>query len=556
MYSAPIGPIDLPADRLIALGRCALAAFCLFAIYLDPTDPARNVPAILAILATYFALACLLVWLTTRSELQQGSHQPILLIDVGVITVLMYLSGGPASPFFVLYIFVLMAAALRWNWRGAAEMTALLFVLLHLLIWDGMFRAPSVAEFELNRSIIRAIFLLVAGLMLASFAAFRERSRERLAALAAWPSPASAGANLARDQPLALALPHVSAVMEARRILVVWRQSEQTSYVCWAAGEYLREQRNSAAREEWVTPRLRSVTFASTDVSSRIYIAAKGSQTVDGPLIDPALQEEFQLHSVASAPFLDASCHGRVFILDRPHWTVEHLALTEIVAARIAMEIEHYILALQLETSAAARERLRITRDLHDGLLQNLTAAALQLKTATTGADATASAAMESVRKLLIEEQRQVRSLVEATRSALPQADCLLAAETRQLGERMQRLWGCEIRVSVEPLDVVVRRELGRQIDFIVCETVANAVQHGGASHVDVRIDKTHSGLSLCIANDGVGLNGAAGVYDVTKLATLRMGPASLRDRVTELGGSLVLFNAPDRVELQITLPV
>ena len=68
-----------------------------------------------------------------------------------------------------------------------------------------------------------------------------------------------------------------------------------------------------------------------------------------------------------------------MFILDRSHWGDDDLTLAEIVASRLHLELEYYALSVELKETAASRERIRLARDLHDGVLQTLTGAALQL---------------------------------------------------------------------------------------------------------------------------------------------------------------------------------
>ena len=59
----------------------------------------------------------------------------------------------------------------------------------------------------------------------------------------------------------------------------------------------------------------------------------------------------------------------------------DDLVLGAIVARQTASQMDQFYLLKQLQQTAAMEERVRLARDLHDGLLQSLTAAALQLQT-------------------------------------------------------------------------------------------------------------------------------------------------------------------------------
>ena len=68
---------------------------------------------------------------------------------------------------------------------------------------------------------------------------------------------------------------------------------------------------------------------------------------------------------------------------NRRDWRVKPDVLAE-MNRRIGIELEHYALRLQLADTVSAMERVRVARDLHDGILQSLTAAGLQLKARKT----------------------------------------------------------------------------------------------------------------------------------------------------------------------------
>ena|SRR5437764_7352611 len=84
-----------------------------------------------------------------------------------------------ASPFFIFYVFVLLAVTLRWNWRGALGCAGMLIFMLLILSWKA---APNFRQlighpdFELNATVMRLIFLFVAGGTLAFFGAIREQN--------------------------------------------------------------------------------------------------------------------------------------------------------------------------------------------------------------------------------------------------------------------------------------------------------------------------------------------------------------------------------------------
>src|SRR5262245_26912617 len=106
-------------ERLIAAGRAILAASSLFAIWLNPSEPLKHAHVAYTLLALYLVYAVLLgawVWSTADSlaRLRLASH----VVDLAAFTVFMYFTEGPTSPFFLYFVFALVCATLRWQWRG------------------------------------------------------------------------------------------------------------------------------------------------------------------------------------------------------------------------------------------------------------------------------------------------------------------------------------------------------------------------------------------------------------------------------------------------------
>src|SRR6266699_2070588 len=99
---------------------------------------------------------------------------------------------------------------------------------------------------------------------------------------------------------------------------------------------------------------------------------------------------------------------------------------------------------------------------------------------------------------------------------------------------------------------IAFRRKLAQQLDFILAEAIANAVRHGRASRVDVRVKKSAEYMQLWIRDNGHGVEERNGVYGEAELAAENWGPSSLRSRIAELNGSLVLSSSPEGVELRV----
>jgi signal transduction histidine kinase len=542
-----ISALEIPAEQVIARARLFLAIAGGVAVWLDPTRSDFKHLS-LVIFGVYSAVALLLLFLIdlrlpTRRE-QRVMHFGDLVAVCGVLAV----TEASTSPFFVMFLFVLLAAAVRWSWRGVLATTAVLLALFTLI------SAADVAtggELTYSYLIPRYAYLSVAGIMLAYVTVLRERAQLRLSTLAEWPGsePASSADAWMHDW-----FAHAARVFDSPRILAVWDQADEPyrRFALWNGGTFAEEQQPSADGRDLVAPDLVEAAFVTPDVRSGVCLRTGGSYRSATPLVQAAVVERYEMSSVASAPFAGSTCKGRIFILDRRSWSNDHLLMSQIIAQRLGVELDRESFDRQLHDAVAARERVRLARDLHDSTLQSLAAAAIQLKVATLHADPDTKTQIDEVRAQLGAEQARVRNFVQETRvTAMPHAPVgMLLARTEAAG----RQWGCGTRVSFDPVDLPVSPGLAHQLSLLFAEAVANSCRHGGADRVDISLASRDGELTVLISDDGCGLP-QKGAYDESAVRQLGIGPTSIRERVLELGGSLSLESSPDGLTMHLRLP-
>jgi signal transduction histidine kinase len=543
---------EAPAERIIAQGRLGLATLCLVGIYFDPIQPAQLAYNILVVYLVYSAV---LVGLWQRSlpstTLQVASH----VIDIGVACILMLLTEGYTSPLFVFFTFTLLAATLRWDWEAVAATTVLVCALFIIgaVTESGLTNAIRVDR-DLDRLLIRSGYLIVTGGLLCFVSAVRERTRERLARLAAWRADEALDPS---TSPIAAALSHTGKLCEAPRVLVVWTQTDSAfKHVALCDHGQFHESREAAERfGALVRTELAAQTFITKNASSNLVKFRTGPAPISAPLLDNELIARFHIASVATAAFHGTTCAGRIFILDRHSWSDDHLLLTELVSVRMAIELDRAMLQRHAIQAAAGREKIRLMRDLHDGLLQSLTAAGLQLEMTLRQSSEEVSTRIRVVQRLIKKEQHRVRDFVQEMRSPTNQTgDIALIEGLQHIVSEAGDEWSCATSLKIEPEDMSVSQVLARQVILIISEAIANAVRHGHASKVDVLIREYGNRLSINISDNGRGF-GDVHSNDGTH-ASESTGPRSLRERVHELGGSLTASTSSHGVELELGIPL
>jgi signal transduction histidine kinase len=531
----------LPAEALVDAGRLVLAALALLTTSIDPVQPAGSATIVRGLLIAY--LIFVMVLLAVPAERKSGGRLQLALhaIDIAVFSALMHYGEGPTGRFFPFYNFALIAATLRWSWRGALA-TALVLVSLMLLmtLFDS---GPAHAHMP-TRLIMRAGNLLVVGVLLAALGAYLDKSRDRLARLAAWPREDLGDGE---TPALAASLRHAASVIGSERIVVAWEDSEepflQTAHWTGESCEFARHPETRLS--EVVVRELDGRSFYAFGPAGRVLLPF-GSKPIVAA-VKPSFAESFAIGVSCSAPFAGRDVAGRVFILAPGPFTPGLLHLAEIVAARIGAELEQFGLRSALANAAILRERARLARDLHDGLLQDLTAARLTIKSLTNAPGETTKADLEEIAGMLGEHQQRIRGFVKAV-NPKPVPDWDFAAEFVTLTAMLERQWQCEVVATLHPADLILPGSLGYQVFLIFGEAMANAVQHGHSRRIAVDVARKDQRLHMLIKDDGCGLPHREGGG--------MPGPFSLRQRVSDLGGTLQLATSGQGVELAIDLPI
>lgn len=208
---------------------------------------------------------------------------------------------------------------------------------------------------------------------------------------------------------------------------------------------------------------------------------------------------------------------------------------------------------------APAAERVRLARDLHDGVLQTLTGAALRLEAARQllGTEpAAAGRLIEEVQEILVFEQRELRDFIgdlETERASGPEA-AGLDERLARLTERIAHLWELEVELRCRLGRMALPARLAHDIYRIVQEALVNAARHGRASRATVDLDGDGPAIRVSVADNGRGFP-FQGEYDFATLTAARLGPVSLKRRVAALGGRLDIASSAAGARIEVSLP-
>src|SRR5712691_11613344 len=107
-------------EKIIAFCRVLLALVTLAVVFVDPRQPSFRPEIAYPLLTAYVAYSAILFLLVRGDYLRQDSIGPSsAAVDIAFVTVLsMFTEGGSGtSPFFLLHVFVISTASVRWGLR-------------------------------------------------------------------------------------------------------------------------------------------------------------------------------------------------------------------------------------------------------------------------------------------------------------------------------------------------------------------------------------------------------------------------------------------------------
>jgi signal transduction histidine kinase len=196
-------------------------------------------------------------------------------------------------------------------------------------------------------------------------------------------------------------------------------------------------------------------------------------------------------------------------------------------------------LHVELAERSRAEERLRIARELHDALGHHLTAMSLNLEVAahqTTGAARDNVRTAQSLARLLLGDIREIAYSMKQGRAT-------------DIVEGLARLAEIvpvpAVHVEVPPEVRIGDPRSSHALLRCAQEFVTNSIRHAGARNVWIALRADAAELELTARDDGAGAR------------ELRPGGglSGMRERLEELGGSLVIEAAGSGFALRATVP-
>jgi signal transduction histidine kinase len=482
---------------------------------------------------------------------------------------------GPSSPFFLFFVFVVVAAAYRWGFRETSFTAAITVVFLlaeTALVGTGLVASQFLPEesFDLTRVVMRAIYLMLMGFLLGILGEEEKRLRREHEIVAR--AMARAGSQVGVWETLRSVLSEFICAFVARGAVVCFEHVETGRGFVWEA-RTSPDDPDLGLHTFELEPSEREIYFfespegfwcwrtssSPTGALRSISIDERGLRLREP---EPAVPDGFQaLHPnrslmAVSFRFRD-DWRGRLFLVD-PKVAMPRergVRLLRTLVEQVGPTVHSVYLTSCLRAQARALERSRVAAEIHDGAIQSLIAVELEIEALrrrmgdANGVAKDLAGLKGQVRKEVLELRDLMRSLrsIEVDSYGLP--DYL-----RDAVEQFHRETGIEARFHSEPSEVRLSPRVCREIVHILREALVNVRKHSGAKNVLVRFGAEDGGYTLVIDDDGKGFP-FSGRWSQENLTANRRGPAVIRERVRAIGAEMTIESTPDsgsRLEIKV----
>lgn len=543
-------PINASADAeawMVFGMRVLLAVSALLTLYIGPGGVVLTGKWTWLVFAAYVLHSLTLLAISSyRAGFWHGPR--VYWIDIAWYGLMIWASGGTASPFFSFFLFAILASSFRHGFDAGAKLTlgSVLVATVSVLATQGLA--------SLHILLLRATFVLALGYMVAFWGGLAVDQRRRLALLR----------DVSRLSNPRFGVQHtLDSLME--KILrfyggdtcVLLMQDSHERWILNTAHHPRSGRAISRSRPdvEDVQPLLALESGSTLYRAGRRFPPGRASAVrlatgerewhntdldACGHVADLLDAESF---ISASLPLRKGA--GRIFVTGRRLRRGDATFLKHIVQQAFPV-IETIDLLDRLASEAAFRERQTIARDLHDSTIQpyiGLRHAVAAIRN-QAGADSVVAPELDRLLEMCSGVIGDMRDFAQRFRSGRQEEAELLVALRRQL-RQVETFYGLDVMLEVQA-DSTINDRMAAEVFQIVTEGISNICKHTRARTAGVVVEEGDGQLAIDIFNPT-----ADGGH-----APAPFRPRSIAERVQALGGQLDVEADNRQTLLRIRIPI
>ncbi len=544
-------------ERQIAYARPIFMVLALVDL-LDRPPSERGPHAVLFV--TVYLIVSLV--LALAQNLQWIGELPLPLpLDLAVLAVFLVLTRSVVAFWFV-YLYVALAAGIRWGTRRSVVLAGV--VTLALLIRTAMNGPLAWNQMVSWIALSTGTFAAGAGI---SFLGSRQRrhatEQEFLAQLTG-----QLEVDRGMAESLRLVLGDLTTAFACEEAILAFRDTDIERIFVW---------RFRAGDDSRLTPENlplnRSDGFLLDQPDASVcwnqlegagegfgWNRQDGRRLKDLPRLPGPMRQELGWRSVIGVTLdLGGQPAGRLMLGNaRRRFLPQDLHWLERIVRHLGQPLQNLFLLRHIRAHAVEGERSRISREIHDGILQTLLSVDIQLdvlrRKVPTDPDQ-AVGALSSLQQTVRNETDELRRMVTDMRPLRVQSADLVDL-MRGFAERFRNESGLALDLLIDAAELQIPDRICRDIFQIYRESLHNVKKHAHASHVVVKLWQNEGEVVLVVDDNGEGFS-FAGRFTGDELDRLRLGPISIKERTRSVGGVLTVESTPGhgaRLTIQVPL--
>ena len=373
-----------------------------------------------------------------------------------------------------------------------------------------------------------------------------------------WGDQLQAGGGNLSTPPIEFLMQQVAGFFRARAVSFVWEDMDGGAlhHSSLVGGQDVAFPPIGEEIRPLLHPRVREAAFLFASHSDRLFFrnGFGGLKFSNSPEFVDNMNEVLQFKRGASFAVNAGALRGRFFIACNHGWSPHSLAQCDYASDSVDGFFERSFFLDAWRSRAFAEARLALSGDLHDSILQTLAAMRMRLSTLLPKARNVLPADqlqdLNSLQDMIISEQGRLRQILNESKR-INGVSQNLAESLSSCAEMLSGQWNIDCRVLVDHPDADIDRSTAIEVEFLVREAVANAVQHASARQVTIAAALQDDALLMAFRNDSnvdQPMNGHAHGDGIQS--------QSLTRRLKLLGGTAYFDNINDKSLLSIRIPL
>ena len=543
--------------------RFIIAFYSLLVFFVDPNQSGLAKLVVDKLLISYCLYSACLLFIYDMQNIRKFASKYIAhWIDTLFFVCLVAMTGGIESVYFYFFFFPIIVASFSWGFKEGIKVTAASVLLCALISLSLVLIHRSYDTDDLIETLVRPIYLVIFGYMIAYWGGGRIVLNKRLLLLREIST--NWNPRFGSDHAIKINLGRLVNFYDASRGFIVLEREDSIPRYVIHSFDYSKQDSQVGPKEIEVTtakellslPRGIAVSYENSSSNSLrsfnkfVSFDVNTLESSERYLREcKALSSLFDDESFISVPYKQQGvASGRLFLIAHDkEFNRSDVAFTKQVADVISSVIVNMQLIENLISEASGQERLRISLDVHDTTIQPYIGLTLALDALLLefNSDTKLAEKINEIIRMANMTIHDLRSYKDTLREkSLMRGEVLMSAIKNQ-GERLHRFYGIQVDIS-GAVDPNLSGEVAEAAFQIIKEGLSNILRHTNSKKAMVSVHESNGYLQLEISNETDG-----------SFPPSQFMPKSISERARIFNGdALVNINLDGYTVVRVKLPL